>query len=50
MGRKSKKRDICIHIANLLCCTVETNNIVKQLYVIKIFLKRKGIFRKKDLD
>ena len=25
-------RDICIHIADSLHCTVETNNIVKQLY------------------
>ena len=24
--------EICIHVADLLCCTVETNNIVKQLY------------------
>ena len=24
--------DVCIHIADTLCCTAETNNIVKQLY------------------
>ena len=24
--------DICIHIADSLCCTEETNNMVKQLY------------------
>ena len=24
--------DICIHIADSLCCTEETNNTVKQLY------------------
>jgi len=26
--------DVCIHIADTLCCTAETNNIVKQLYSI----------------
>ena len=24
--------DVCIHIADSLCCTAETNTIVKQLY------------------
>ena len=27
-----KRGDICIHIADSLCCTIETNNILKQLY------------------
>ena len=32
-GKEIQKRgDICIHIADSLCCTVETNDIVKQLY------------------
>ena len=39
-GKEIQKRgDICIHIADSLCCTVETNDIVKQLYSNKIFLK-----------
>ena len=24
--------DICMHTADSLCCTAETNNIIKQLY------------------
>ena len=36
-GREAQEGgDICIHIADSLCCTAETNNIVKQLYSIKI--------------
>ena len=32
-----KRGDICIGIADSLCCTVETNNIVKQPHANKIF-------------
>ena len=33
LGRKVQERgDICMHIANSLPCTAETNKIVKQLY------------------
>ena len=36
MGRTSKNReDICIHIADSLCCTAGRHNIVKQLYSSK---------------
>ena len=31
--------DICIHIADSLCSTAETQHIVKQLYSIKILKK-----------
>ena len=32
-GKENQKRgDICIHKADSLCYTVETNNIGKQLY------------------
>ena len=31
---------IYIYIIDLLCCTVETNNIVKQLYLIKLIKKK----------
>ena len=31
-GNKKKRGHICIWIADSLCCTVETNNIAKQLY------------------
>ena len=31
-GGKWEGGDICIYIADLLCYTAETNNIVKQLY------------------
>ena len=27
-----KRGDICMHIADSLCCRIETNNILKQLY------------------
>ena len=44
MGKNVKKiqkrGDMCICVADSLCCTAETNNIVKQLYFNKI-LKRK---------
>ena len=47
-GKKiQNKGDTCIHIADSLYCAVETNNIVKQLYLIKIsffFLKGKAFF------
>ena len=50
MRRKSKKRgDICI--AGLLCCTVETNNIVKHLYSSKNSFKNKNMtlcFKRED--
>ena len=29
---QKKSRDVCIRIADSLCCTVETNIIVKQLH------------------
>ena len=29
---QKKRRDVCIRIADSLCCTVETNIIVKQLH------------------
>ena len=32
MGMESKKEGMCIHMTDPLCCTVETSNIVKQLY------------------
>ena len=31
-----KRREICTHIADSLCCTAENNNIVKQPYANKI--------------
>ena len=47
-GKKIQNRgDICIRIADSLYCVVETNNIVKQLYLIKIslfFFKGKSFF------
>ena len=37
-GKKIQERgDICIHMANSLCCMVENNNIVKQLHSNKKF-------------
>ena len=41
-GKEIQKRgDICICIADSLCCTVETNTILQSNYTpIKIFLKR----------
>ena len=48
MGRKSNKRgDICTCIADSFCCTVETNNIVKQLYSKKNFFKIMYVYMKK---
>ena len=43
MGRKSKKRgDICVHIADALCCTVETNIALQSNYnPIKINFKNR---------
>ena len=38
--------DICIHIADSLCYTAETNNIVKQLYSNKDVLKKKKLLKK----
>ena len=43
-GKEIQKREyVCINIDDSLCCTVETNNIVKQLYSKKINLKIKKI-------
>ena len=40
MGRKSKKRgDICIHIADSLCCTSETNITLSSNYIPICFFK-----------
>ena len=40
-GKEIQKRgDICIHIADSLCCTVETN-IVRQIYSNKINNKKR---------
>ena len=36
--KKIQNRDICVHIADSPCCTVETNNIVKQLYSSEIYV------------
>ena len=36
--------DICIHIVDSLCCTAETNNMVKQLYSNKDVLKKKTYY------
>ena len=33
--------DICMHVADSLCCTTETNSIVKQLYSNKDVVKKK---------
>ena len=44
MGKKSKTGDISIQMADSLCCTVETNGIVKQLYANKFFFKSAYIF------
>ena len=42
-GKENRKRgDICIHIADSLGYTVETNNIGKQLYSTKINLKKRN--------
>lgn len=38
MGRKSKG-DVCLRVADALCSTVETHNIVKQPYSNKMVLK-----------
>ena len=40
MGKNSKTGDICIQMADLLCCMVETNNIIKQLYANKLKKKK----------
>ena len=43
-GKEIQKREyVCINIDDSLCCTIETNNIVKQLYSNKINLKIKKI-------
>ena len=44
MGKKSKTGDICIQMADLLYCMVETNNIIKQLYANKLKKKSAYIF------
>ena len=43
-GKKilKKKRAICIHTADSLCCTAETNTAL-QLYSNEIFFKNLGI-------
>jgi len=41
---QKKRRDVCIRIADSLCCTVETNIIVKQLHSKK---KKKSQVREK---
>ena len=40
-SRRREHGDICILIADSLCCTTETNNIVKQLYYNKDKTKKK---------
>ena len=40
MGRKPKKEDVCICTADSLCCTVETDNIVKHHTPIKTQTKK----------
>ena len=44
MGKKTKTGDICIQMADLLYCMVETNNIIKQLYANKLKKKSAYIF------
>ena len=34
-GKELQKRQVYVYIADSICCTVETNNIVKQLYFNK---------------
>ena len=34
--------DVCLHMADSLCCATETNSIVKQLYSSKDLLKKKS--------
>ena len=41
--RIEKRVDICICIADSLCCTPETNNMVNQLYSNKKLKKQKTV-------
>ena len=43
-----KKGGICKHRADSLCFTAETNNIVKQLYSNKIYIKSNASFSKRS--
>ena len=46
-GETQKGGDICIHIADSLCCTAETNRTLKQLYSNnKIKIKMLGLLNK----
>ena len=49
-GKEIQKRgDICVHIADSLCSTVETNNITEQLHSNKIFLKMQCFLNLKSM-
>ena len=50
-GKEIQKRgDICIHITNSLCCTVETNTVKKRLYFSeKLSLKKMSSLSEKYL-